>query len=349
MDDGYGNLSLFTRRLLITVGLVALVAILLYFAAQLIDVLLLVFAGILVAVSIDGVSRLVARYLPLSRFWTLSLAFILIVLLFVVLGFVIGPPMKEQLPQLVQQLPEALQELVATLLGLPGIEPALREVEGPGQLINPLLEQFTTFFASTFGAIASFFLILLIGFYLVLSPSMYLGNLLLLYPPARRERWLEVFTNQAKALRLWLLSRLISMLFVGVCISIGLYFMGVPMAGALGLIAGLLTFIPYLGPILGMIPTVLIAFLASPELALYAIALYLVVETLESNVVMPVAAKGVVRLPPAYTVIVQLAGAAVAGLAGVILATPLAVVAVVAIQMLYIEDVLGDEVDVLGK
>jgi predicted PurR-regulated permease PerM len=349
MDDGFGNLALFTRRVLIAVGLVALVAILLYLAGQLIDVLLLVFAGILVAVSIDGVSRLFARYLPLSRFWTLSLAFLLIVLLFVGLGALIGPPLMAQFPQLIQQLPEALQELAALLLSLPGIEAALKEVEGPGQLINPLLGQFTTFFTSTFGAIASFFLILLIGCYLVLSPAMYLSNMLLLFPPARRGRWLEVFAIQGRALRLWLLSRLISMLFVGICISIGLYFMGVPMAGALGLIAGLLTFIPYLGPILGMIPTVLIAFLASPELALYAIVLYFVVETLESNVVMPVAAKGVVRLPPAYTVIVQLAGAAVAGLAGVILATPLAVVAVVAIQMLYIEDVLGDEVDVLGK
>ncbi|AMD00842.1 MULTISPECIES: AI-2E family transporter [Halomonas] len=349
MDDGLGNLSLFTRRVLIAVGLVALVAILLYFAGQLIDVLLLVFAGILVAVSIDGVSQLVARYLPLSRFWTLSLAFVLILLLSVVLGFVIGPPMKEQLPQLIQQLPEALQELAVTLLELPGIEAALKEVEEPGQLINPLLEQFTALFTSTFGAIASFFLILLIGFYLVLSPSMYLGNMLLLFPPARRGRWREVLAIQGRALRLWLLSRLISMLFVGISISIGLYFMDVPMAGALGLIAGLLTFIPYLGPILGMIPTVLIAFLTSPELALYAIILYFIVETLESNVVMPIAAKGVVRLPPAYTVIVQLAGAAVAGLAGVILATPLAVVAVVAIQMLYIEDVLGDKVDVLGK
>lgn len=349
MDDGLGNLSHFTRRVLVTVGLVALVGILLYFAAQLIDVLLLVFAGILVAVSIDGVSRLVARYLPLARAWTLSLAFLLIVLLCVGLGFVIGPPLKEQLPLLIQQLPEALQELVATIMGLPGIEAALDEVEGPGQLINPLLDQFTAFFASTFGAIASFFLILLVGFYLVLSPSMYLGNILLLLPPARRGRWLDVFMIQGRALRLWLLSRLISMLFVGISISIGLYFMDVPMAGALGLIAGLLTFIPYLGPILGMIPTVLIAFLTSPELALYAIVLYFIVETLESNVVMPIAAKGVVRLPPAYTVIVQLAGAAVAGLAGVILATPLAVVAVVAIQMLYIEDVLGDEVDVLGK
>ncbi len=349
MDDGFGNLSLFTRRVLIAVGLIALVAILLYFAGQLIDVLLLVFAGILVAVSIDGVSRLFARYLPLPRFWTLGLAFLLIVLLLLGLGSLIGPPLMQQFPLLIQQLPEALQELAAMLLGLPGMEAALKEVEEPGQLINPLLEQFTKIFASTFGAIASFFLILLIGFYLVLSPSMYLSNMLLLFPPARRDRWLNVFAHQGKALRLWLLSRLISMLFVGISISIGLYFMDVPMAGALGLIAGLLTFIPYLGPILGMIPTILIAFLTSPQLALYAIVLYFVVETLESNVVMPIAAKGVVRLPPAYTVIVQLAGAAVAGLAGVILATPLAVVAVVAIQMLYIEDVLGDDVDVLGK
>lgn len=350
MEDGLNSISGFTRRALIVIGLASLVAVLLYFAGQLIDVMLLVFAGILMAVAIDGAVRLCQRYLPLGRQWALVLAVLLIVLLMVGLGALIGPRIAAQLPQLFKQLPQAFLQLFETIRDLPGIETVMAEVEDPAQLLGePIINRFTGFFSTTFGAIASFFLILLIGFYLVLSPSKYISNVVLLCPPANRERLAQVLCMQGRALRLWLLSRLISMVFVGVSIALGLVFLDIPMAGALGLIAGLFTFIPYLGPIIGAIPTVLIAFLESPQLALYAILLYSVVETLESNLVMPLAAKGMVRLPPAYTVIVQLAGAAVAGIGGVILSTPLAVVAVVTLQALYLNDVLGDDIEVLGS
>jgi predicted PurR-regulated permease PerM len=349
-ESGAETISRFTQRTLIVIGLASLVAILLYFAAQLLDVLLLVFASVLVAVAIDGVVRLCQRYLPLSRQWALSLALAMIGLLLVGLGALVGPRMAQQLPQLVRQLPEAFQQLLALMRELPGGETALSEMEEPAQFIGqPVIDYFTNFFSTAFGAIASFLLILLIGVYLVLSPEKYVGNMVMLCPPAYRQRLREVLCMQGHSLRLWLLSRLVSMVFVGLSIAIGLVLLGVPMAGALGLIAGLFTFIPYLGPIIGAIPTVMIAFLESPELAVYAVVLYFVVETLESNLVMPLAAKGMVRLPPAYTVIVQLAGAAVAGVAGVILSAPLAVVAVVAVQMLYVEDVLKDEVEVLGE
>jgi predicted PurR-regulated permease PerM len=138
------------------------------------------------------------------------------------------------------------------------------------------------------------------------------------------------------------------MVFVGASTMIGLSLLGVPMAFTLGLLAGILTFIPYLGPILAAIPTGLVALLEGPRLALYAVLLYLAVETFEANVIFPLATQGVVHLPPAYTVIIQIAGGALAGLPGIIVATPLAVAAAVAVQMLYIEDTLGEPVEVLG-
>ncbi|WP_104205283.1 AI-2E family transporter [Billgrantia saliphila] len=340
----------FTRRVLIVIGLASLVAVLLYFAGQLIDVLLLVFAGILAAVAIDGVVRLCQRYLPIGRRWALVIALLLICLALGGMGAVIGPRLAEQLPLLVEQLPQAFRRLTEVIQGLPGVQTALAEVENPASLLGQsVFDRFTAVFSTTFGALTNFFLILLVGFYLVLSPHDYMKQVVLMFPPARRQRVRQLLSVQGRALRLWLLSRLISMVFVGVGVALGLVLLGVPMAGALGLIAGLFSFIPYLGPIIGVAPTILIAFLESPVLALYAIGLYLVIETVESNIVMPLAAKEMVSLPPAFTVVVQLAGAAVAGVAGVILATPLAVVAVVAVQMLYIEDVLGDDVDVLGE
>ncbi|UYG04967.1 AI-2E family transporter [Halomonas sp. LR3S48] len=349
-DSGTETLSRYTRRVMIAIGLVALVAVLLYFASKLIHVLLMVFAGILAAVAIDGVVRLCQRYLPIRRLWALVLALLLIFLALGGLGALVGPRLAEQLPQLVQQLPEAFRRLIEVTHDLPGVEAVLQEFDDPASLLGqPVFDRVTAAFSTTFSALTNFLLVLLIGFYLVLSPREYMNRLVLLCPPARRERLRQVLSLQGRSLRLWLVSRLISMLFVGVGVALGLMLMGVPMAGALGLIAGLLSFIPYLGPILGAIPTILIAFLEAPVLALYAIGLYVIIETLESNIVMPLAAREMVSLPPAFTVVVQLAGAAVAGVAGVMLATPIAVAAVVAVQMLYIEDVLGDDIDVLGQ
>ncbi|MFW3615647.1 AI-2E family transporter [Billgrantia antri] len=349
-ESATNSISHFTRRALIVIGLVGLVSMLLYFANQLLGVLLLVFASVLVAVAIDGMVRLCRRYLPLSRPWALVLVAILIVLILVGLGALVGPPLMTQLSQLTQELPQAFQQLVDMARELPGVEQALGGVDEPARsLAQPLLNRATSALSTTFDAITSFLLVLLVGFYLVVDPAEYARNLLMLCPPARRARLGQVLGMQGQALRLWLISRLISMVFIGVLVALGLAIMGVPMAGALGLIAGLFTFIPYLGPILGVIPTVLIAFLQSPQLGGYAVLLYLVIETLESNVVTPLAAKGMVRLPPAYTVVVQLAGGAVAGVAGVMLATPLAVAVAVAVQMLYVEDLLGDEVEVLGQ
>lgn len=138
------------------------------------------------------------------------------------------------------------------------------------------------------------------------------------------------------------------MVFVGVGVGAGLMLFGVPMAFALGLIAGLFTFIPYLGPILGAIPTLLISLLEGPEAAMYAALLYFGIEMLEGNIITPIATQQVIELPPMYAVVIQVAGGILAGVTGIILATPLAVVVVVAVQMLYIEDFLGDKVSVLG-
>lgn len=344
------DVSNFARRALIAIGLTALVAVLLFFFSQLIDVLLLLFAAALGAAGIDGVTRLIGRYAPWSRTWSLLLALFAMLLFIVAIAALVGPRIAEQLPRLVEQLPEAARQVVGTVQELPGGSEAVEAAENPVEFINQdMARQFTGVFSTTFGAITSFLLIVLLSIYFAISPGMYIDNMIRLIPVARRERVREVVAIQGSALRLWLLSRLISMLFVGIAVGAGLTFLGVPMALALGLIAGLLTFVPYIGPLLGMVPTGLIALLEGPQLAVYAVLLYFVVETIEGYLVTPLAAKRVVDLPPGYTVVVQIAGGAVAGLPGVILATPLAIAAVVAVQTLYIEDVLGDDVTVLGE
>jgi predicted PurR-regulated permease PerM len=352
--DSYQEDRRFAQRVLAAAGIVLGVVLLVYFLNLLVDVLLLTFAGVLLSVSIDGVRQFIQHHLPISRVFALILTFVLVLLATAVVLVLIVPQAAEQVPRLIEQLPEALRQLGDLARRTPGLEAALEGSiggngdGGNGFDVQAVLMQIGGAFSTAVGAIGSVLLILVIGFYIVLDPGKYAEHLVRLFPKTSRARVGQLLALQAKALRLWLLSRLISMVFVGVVTAVGLSLLGVPMAFALGLISGLLTFIPYLGPVLAAIPTGLVALLVEPRLALFALLFYVVVETVESNVVAPLAAKTVVHLPPAYTVIIQIAGGVVAGLPGVILATPLAVAALVAVQTLYLQDTLGDEVAVLG-
>ena len=135
------------------------------------------------------------------------------------------------------------------------------------------------------------------------------------------------------------------MLFIGVLTWVGLSIIGVPLALTLGLIAGLLSFIPNFGPILSAVPAILLAFIDSPTSALYVLALFVGVQLIESNLVTPMIERQTVELPPVLTIVSQLALAVLFGAVGLILATPILAVVMVLVQTLYIQDVLGDEPD----
>jgi len=346
----YDDTAAFARRVLITLGLLTLIGLLVYFLGLMLDVFMLVFAAILLTVAVDGLVRVVNRHTPLGRGWSLLVSLLLILLVIAGVFSLIVPQAVDQIPRLVQQLPQAVEEVMRLL---PWAEDAGDEIaeqmeEGNGLMGGEVFGQAMGIFSTTLGAVGSLSLILLIAVYLLINPWIYVNHLLQLIPQVRRARIAEMFRIQAQALRLWLLGRLLSMLFVGVTATIGLVILDVPMAFSLGLIAGLATFIPYLGPIIGAVPAILVAFLESPQIALYVVMLYFVVETVESSLIYPLAQRRVVHIPPAYTVVIQIGGGLVGGVPGVILATPLAVVAAVAIQMLYVEDVLGESVEVLG-
>ncbi len=341
----------FVSRVLITIGLVILAGLMVYFLGKLIDVLLLIFSAVLLAVAVTGVRCIIEHRTPLSAGWSLAATYLLIIVVTAGAVAVIWPQLSEQIPKFVDQVPRAFERLGDVADQMPWIEEAIEDAGNGdnGGTGFDIPSQLLGIFSTTLGAIASISLIVLIAIYLTLSPTSYVNNLLILVPRPRRKRAAELMEAQAKSLRFWLLGRLASMVFVGLFAWIGLMILGVPMAFTLGLIAGLATFIPYIGPILGAIPALMVALLEGPVMVLYVAILYFVVETAESSLIYPMATEKAVHVSPAYTVIIQLAGGVVAGIPGVILATPLAVVGAVTIQMLYVEDVLGEEVEILGS
>lgn len=327
---------------ILAIILIILLLLLVWYA---IDVLLLAFAGILVAVFLRGIAGFVSRYTGLSGGWSLAVT-VLLLLAVIGLGvWYLSPKISDQVDNMTESLPQAVNRLEERVRDYKWGQWLLEQAPAPAEIIpsrQDTLSRITGIFSTTFGALADAVIILFIGLYLAINPKLYLAGLKHLVPPDKRARAAEVIEEIGYALRWWLVGQLVSMVVVGVLTGLGLWLIGVPLALSLGILAGLLEFIPQIGPLISFIPAALLALLDSPATALYVVGLYFGVQATESYLVLPLVQKKVVSLPPAITIFsIVLMGVLVGGI-GVLLATPLAVVILVTVRMLYVRDTLGD-------
>jgi len=325
----------------------------LYLFVVLSRVLLVVFAGVLMAVGLGGGADILRRRTPLGRPGGLAVVITLVVLALFFLSGAIGAPLTGQINDLIVQLPTALevfrnrmaeqqwaQRLLADPNALRDLMPSPKEVMGG----------VTSAFSRTLGAVANVFVILFIGVYGAADPESYVSGVVHLTPERNRTRAQEVIDALAHALRWWLVGRLTMMSVVGLLTTLGLWIAGIPNPLAIGLLAALLSFVPYVGPILSFIPAVLVALMISLTKVLYVVIVFGLVQTLESYVVTPLVQQRAVSMPPVILITAQIAMGVIAGAIGVLLAAPLAIVVIVLLQMLYVEDVLGDStIQVLGQ
>ena len=345
----------FAGRVLITIGFVVFTLLLLILLYYTFDVILLIFAAALLAIFLRGLAEILGRFIRISEGWlVLIVSGILIAILAGAIAL-LAPDVADQVRHLREELPRSAQSVAdyisqfgwgRTLIG------QLPSVEDMRQNINPssLLSGVGGFFSSTVGAVGNFFIVILLAVYLATEPGFYVRGFIRLFPKPRRHRATQVVAAVGETLRWWLIGKVGSMIFIGVLTWIGLSIIGVPLALTLGLIAGLLSFIPNFGPIMSALPALLLAFIDSPVTALYVLGLYVGVQLVESNIVTPLIERETVELPPALTIVFQLALAVLVGGLGLVLATPLLAVIMVLVQMVYIQDVLGDkEVEVKEK
>jgi len=171
---------------------------------------------------------------------------------------------------------------------------------------------------------------------------MYHRGIMLLFPQRRRRRAGEVLSAIAAVLRKWLVTQLLAMVTLGIVTTILLLALRVKAAFALGLLAGLFEFIPTIGPIVSSLPAIAMGFLDSPEKALWVVVAYVGVHFMESHLLIPLLMKGGINLPPALTVFTQALMALTFGFLGLMCAVPLLAATVVAVKMLYVEDVVGE-------
>jgi predicted PurR-regulated permease PerM len=261
----------------------------------------------------------------------------------------IGPRLSDQFRELGSSLAGGLDALRAQMEASPLLRPFLGGLGAVEQSGAALAQRAAGVFATALGALGAFAVIVFIGAYLALDPGLYQRGALHLVRKHDRPRGQEVLSSMGRALRSWLFGQFVSMCLVGAMVTAGLLLIGVPLALPLGLLAFFLEFVPYLGPIAAFVPIVLVALAESPQLALYAVLLYGVVQFVESYFILPLVQKRVVDLPPALLLFFQVLLGTLGGLLGVIVSAPLGVAVIVLVQMLYVEDVLGDDVAVLGE
>jgi predicted PurR-regulated permease PerM len=309
--------------------------------------LLLIFACILFAVLLFDLSSRVQRFVKVKRGWALAMVVAIMLSLLVLGGIFVAPQIAEQSSELGKTLPQSIHKVRqglehhSWLQWLMGELPSDKEVMA---LMQNLLPRAGLFFSGVLGAFGNALIIVFVGVYLAAQPGIYVNGVVTLFPQRKRERVREVIEELRTTLARWLFGKAVSMVIVGTASALGLALLDIPLAMILGIIAGLLDFIPYLGPLMAGVPAVLIALTAGPEQALYVIALFGLIQLLEGYVLQPLIENRTVSLPPALTIVMQVMMGAIFGLAGVALATPLAAVLAVLVSMLYVQDVLGDPV-----
>jgi predicted PurR-regulated permease PerM len=320
-----------------------LVALLVLRAAE---VFLVVFGGILFAILFHGVAKWTSRKTGIPGKWALLLCFAVALSVLGIGVWSIAPDVSKQATELADRMPIAVRQLEEQMRQYDWANSLLGQKDRIEKLLpsgSDAVGVATGFFASTFGALGNLVIALAVGLFLTISPSIYIKGLLHLVPIDKRNRTTEVLHATGDALASWLIAKMIAMLMIGVLTTLGLWWIGIDLALVLGVIAALLSFIPNVGPLIALIPAVLIALVSGPDTAFYVVLLYIGIQAIESYGITPLLQQRMVDLPPALTISMQLLLGVLAGALGIILATPLTAAAMEMIKMWYVEDLLGDK------
>jgi predicted PurR-regulated permease PerM len=336
---------IFIERLVIAIAILAVAA----FVWTLRELLILVFGAVLVAVILSIIAHPIRRRLGVPE-WAALLAAVLLVLALFALAFgLFGAETANQASALRETIPRAWAALQARLEPLGLAEPARQWVAGLQGAGGGVLSNLGRVALSVSNGIADTLLVLVGGIYLAAQPRLYREGLVKLVPRRGRALAEQALDDSWTALRLWLLGRLVSMAFIGILTGIGLWLIGIPGALALAVIAFILEFVPFVGPILAAVPAILLAVAFDPVKAIWVAGLYLGIQQLEGNVIEPLVQQRAVDLPPALLMFSIVAGGLLFGGIGILFAAPLLVVLFVMVKRLYVQEALSTQTPMPGE
>ena len=315
------------KRAAVWIGLAAGLALVVYLAQP----LLIIFGGMVFAAMIDGGVRLLGRVLPIGRGWRVAMVVIFAAVFLVWTLTFAGTAMAQQ----AAQLPAVIQTQALKIIGWLQAHGAIVNVKSIQGLIEKLagsVGDVTSAVGGVIGGLTTAFGILVLGIYIAAEPHLYRRGFAWLLPVNERTRFEVTAAAMGKTLRRLLAGRLLGMAVEGVTTWILLALWGVPLAGVLGLLTGLLAFLPNIGaPISGAL-MVLVGFSDSTNTGLFCMVVYAVVQTVDGNIIVPMVAKRTADLAPALVLGMQLIMGTLFGILGLMLADPMVAMLKVALE-----------------
>jgi predicted PurR-regulated permease PerM len=334
----------FARRVVVAVLITLVILAVACLLWQGVHVLLEAFAGVLFAIFLAAMADWVQRRTRLSYRWSLAAVVLGLVLVIGGLAYLLWSRLSVQLGELTQTLPRSLEQIRGYLTqytwGKYLVEKVPHAATGLAEVGS--FARVTGFVSGVASFLEAAVVILIVGIFAAAEPDLYRWGLLHLVPPRHRPRAAQAVDAVAFNLRHWLMGQVLVMVVIGITTALGLWLIGIPLAMTLGLLAGILAMVPYVGAWLSAVPAALIALLKGPEYLALTLGLFLLVHVVEGYVLLPLVQRKSVHLPPALALVAQVLMGQLLGVLGLFVAAPLAVAAMALLKMLYVEDTLGD-------
>lgn len=323
----------------VTYAVIAVITLIVWFAH---DTLLLVFAGMLFSLILRAAAEWIARTFRVRivpAVWVTAIAGLILA----VAGVVgLGNAAASQIATLRETLPGAFGEVVQHLRATPfGLWIAGNLPNAAALLPDGahLLSRASGILSGALGAIVAILVIVFVSIAGALEPDLYVDGFVQLFPASRRARIRGVLLEAGNTLRTWFAARFLTMAVTASLVTIGLTGLHIPLAVGLGILAGVLAFVPNIGAFIAAAPAVLLAFVQSPATAAAVAIMYAIVHVLDDFVVAPVVERQVVKLPPILTLVAQIVLGIATGAVGVLLAAPLVAATIIVVRRLWVEDV----------
>jgi predicted PurR-regulated permease PerM len=291
-------------------------------------------AGILIAIYFHGLADIIQQKTRVGRKLGMLISIAGTGIIISCLLWFIGGKIQTQITELTNTLPKTISTAKVKLSKTPLGKKVLEYSSGNNS--QKLLDTAETFFNTTFGVLGDLYIILFLGIFFTADPSMYKNGILALVPKERKLQYLNIMNRISSSLKGWLKGMVLSMVLITIMITIGLTIIGIPVTIILGLITGILEIVPNFGPLIAMIPGVLLAIMISTNTAIIVALLYIVSQTIVANIVTPLLQKRIINLPPVLTLMSQLIMGTLSGVLGVILAVPLLAILIILIDELYV-------------
>jgi predicted PurR-regulated permease PerM len=334
--------SSFVKKILIVI----LILLLLLLIKSGIHVILLLFAGGLLAILWRGLARVIANKTNGNVKLWLPVVIVTNVLVFGGLYFILAPSVANQVEELSEKIPQAIDQVTDYLedsqVGsrlLKSIDEDLKSGENVMNNVSKVLNVAQ----GTLSALLDILLIFVFGVFLAADPKLYRDGFVKLFPKSKRKRVKEVLSTISSTLFRWFVGKIIDMFLTAVLTGIGLWLLDVPLVITFAVFTFFLSFVPNIGPVIAAIPPILVTLIDSPQQALYVALMFTGVQLFETYFITPNVQKRAIQMPPVLLLVIQIFFTIILGILALFLSTPILATFIILIRMVYVEDVLGDK------